>query len=256
MRYNVVMRVKAYQTTLIKPGDDLTKIIAAAITDLPERSFLVVATKAFSTAESRLIPKSLNSRDEKHQLVRTEADWYLEPSASQYDLMLTIKRNWMFVNAGIDESNAEQSYVLWPADPQLSVNRLWSWARDHYQVSELGVLMTDSSSFPLNWGVVGRSIAYCGFEPLYSYIGKPDLFGRAMKMEQLNIMQSIAAAAVLEMGEGGERQPVAVVSQVKKAVFQDRVPTTAELAALHIEPVDDAYAPIMMAVEWKKGGPS
>jgi F420-0:gamma-glutamyl ligase len=35
-----------------------------------------------------------------------------------------IKGNWMFANAGIDESNAGgDNFVLWPKDPQASVNQ-------------------------------------------------------------------------------------------------------------------------------------
>ena len=114
--------------------------------------------------------------------------------------------------------------------------------------------MSDSSSIPLNWGVTGHAIAHCGFNPLRSYIGKPDLFGRLMKMEQLNIAQSVTAAACMEMGEGAEQTPLAVVENLSGVEFHDHVPTTAELAALHIEIEDDVYAPILTKADWKKGG--
>jgi hypothetical protein len=34
------------------------------------------------------------------------ADLWLDPNESVYQVMLTIKGNWMFANAGIDESNS------------------------------------------------------------------------------------------------------------------------------------------------------
>lgn len=247
------MHVTAFRTPLIQAGDSLTDHIAKAVSELPEASFLVIASKVFSTCENRFVPKHSGTRDEKFQLVRQEAEWFTDPSASKYEMMLTVKRNWMFVNAGIDESNADNQFILWPADPQRSVNQVWDWARQHYSVRQLGVIMTDSTSMVLNWGVFGRGIAHCGFWPLKSYIGQPDLHGRVMKMEQVSILQSVAAAAVLEMGEGNESTPLAVVTGVEPVTWHDHEPTSAELAELRISLEDDVYAPIITAAPWQKG---
>ena len=246
------MKITAFKTPIIKPGENLQQHIAAAIPDLPEKSFLVIASKIISTSENRLVPKTEGTRAEKHALIRQEAELYTEPNQSEYDIMLTIKRNWMFVNAGIDESNADNHYILWPEDLQQSTNHLWKWARDHYQVKDLGLVVTDSTSIPLNWGVFGRGIAYCGFWPLKNYIGTPDLYGRLMKMEQVSILQSVASAAVLEMGEGNESTPLAVVEDVKQVKFQDHLPTQDELDELKIDIKDDVYAPLLTQVNWNK----
>ena len=72
-------------------------------------------------------------------------------------------------------------------------------------------------------------------------------------MEKTNVVQSIAAAAALEMGEGAERTPAALVEGIGRIVFQDREPTAAELAALRITLEDDAYAPILRAAPWHRG---
>lgn len=247
------MKVTAYKTPLIKAKDDLFQVISDAIPFLPEKSVVVIASKIVSTCENRFVKKVTGDREEKHQLVRQEAELYTDPHSSKYDLMLTIHRNWMFVNAGIDESNADNQYILWPKDPQQSVNEIWHFLREHYNVKEVGVTMSDSTSIPLNWGVMGHAIAHCGFEQLKSYIGKPDLFGRNMKMEQVNMAQGLTAAAVLEMGEGSESTPLAVVKDITDIVFQDRLPTDEELAALRVELEDDVFAPILTKAEWKKG---
>lgn len=248
------MQVQAFKTPLIRPDDNLFQIIANTIPQIPERSFLVIASKVVSTVENRFVPKTTEDKQEKYRLVQKEAELYLEPHSSKYNMMLTIKRNWMFVNAGIDESNANNQYILWPADPQKSVNQIWEFLRSHYGVREVGVTMSDSISIPLNWGVIVHAIAHCGFHPLKSYIGKKDLFGREMKMEQVNIMQSITAAAGLEMGEGNESTPFGLVTEVEPVQFQNHPPTETELAALKISLEDDAYAPILAKAEWKKGG--
>ena len=114
--------------------------------------------------------------------------------------------------------------------------------------------MSDSKSFPLNWGVIGHGIVHCGFRALKSYIGQPDLFGREMRMEKVNLVQSLAAAGVLEMGEGNEQTPIAVIADIKDIVFQSRPPTAKELKSLKINLENDAYAPILLRADWKKGG--
>ncbi len=248
------MQVTAYKTPLVTANDNLFEIIAGSIDHIPEKSVMVIASKIVSTCENRFVDKITGTRDEKHDLVRQEADYYTDPHSSKYDLMLTIKRNLMFVNAGIDESNADGKYILWPADPQKSVNQIWQFLRSHYGVKEVGVTMSDSSSFPFNWGVIGRAIAYCGFDPLYSYIGSEDLFGRKMKMEQTNVMQSLTAAATLEMGEGNESTPLSIVENIKGISFQDHEPTQSELDLLKINIEDDAYAPILTKADWRQNG--
>lgn len=247
------MKVTAYKTPLVTAKDNLFQVIAEAVPYLPERSVLVIASKIVSTCENRFVKKITGKPSEKHELVRKEAEFYTDPHSSKYDLMLTIHRNWMFVNAGIDESNADNQYILWPEDPQASVNKIWQFLRQHYGVKEVGVTMSDSTSIPLNWGVMGHAIAHCGFEQLKSYIGKPDLFGRQLQMEQVNISQGLTAAAVLEMGEGDESTPLAVVREIKDIVFQDRPPSQEELANLHIGIEDDVFAPLLTKADWKKG---
>lgn len=245
------MKVTALKTDLVAANADLESVLQSALPQLQEKSVVVVASKLVSTCEDRFVPKVTGSKEEKYDLVRQEADYFTDPQDSKYEIMLTIKDNWMFVNAGIDESNADGSYLLWPKDPQQSAQKIWSFLRQHYGVKKLGVVLTDSRSIPLNWGVQGHGIAYCGFQPLKSYIGQPDLYGREMKMEQLNMMQSLASAAVLEMGEGAERTPIAVVEDVTHLEFQDRVPSSKELADLKISLEEDIFAPLLTSAKWQ-----
>ena len=248
------MTVSAVRTPLIRPGCDLAAVLRDSLpAPLPDCCVVVVASKVVSIAEGRLTGRA-GDRAALHDLVRREAEYYLEPHASRYDIMLTIKGNWMFVNAGIDQSNAAGQLAPWPSDPQRSTNELWRRLREHAAGERrLGVILADSGGIPLNWGVVGRGIAHCGFAALRDYTGTPDLHGRPFTMEKTNLVQSIAAAAVLEMGEGAERTPVAVVEQVGRLQFQDREPTAAELSALRISLEDDAYAPILRSAPWRRG---
>jgi F420-0:gamma-glutamyl ligase len=74
-------------------------------------------------------------------------------------------------------------------------------------------------------------------------------------MEQSNIMQSITDAAVLEMGEGNECMPLAIVSDFKQPIeFVDHEPTNEDLSRLKIDIEDDVYYPILKNVQWHIGG--
>ncbi len=249
------MQVQPCKTPLVISGDDLYEILHAALVaeKLPERSIVAVTSKIVSLCENRVVPNN-DIRAEKEALVREEAEWYTDPHSSAFNLMLTIKHQILAVNAGIDESNADKQYVLFPADPYQSAQDIWQWLRATFGVQEIGVIITDSRSFPLKWGQIGTSLAYCGFAALNNKIGEQDLFGRVLHMTQVNVAEALAVSAVLEMGEAAESQPVAIITDVSMVQFQDRPPTAEELLALQIKIDDDAYAPILKKADWKLGG--
>lgn len=245
------MRVQALQTPLVHRGDNIWDILGDSLLFVPEKSVVVVTSKILSLSERRTVPVGEIS---KHDLIRQEAEWYTEPHSSKYDLMMTIKRHQLFINAGIDESNANGHFVLWPEDPQQWANEIWAWLRASFGLREVGVIVSDSKTSPLYWGVTGAAIAHCGFQALSSKFDQPDLFQRPLKMTQVNVAQALAAAAVYEMGEADERTPLAVIEDIRDITFQSRPPTDAELEALQIELEDDAFAPILSKAEWKRGG--
>lgn len=232
---------------------DLLTTITEAIPTLQERSVLVVTSKVVALWEGAVVSE-VRSRPEKVALIQKESQYYTPNTNSKYGVILTIRDNMLGVNAGVDESNVEDGYVLLPAQPQQSAQKLWEFVREHYGLKEVGVVITDSVSMPLLWGVVGRAIGYCGFKPLFSRIGEKDLYGREITMTQMAITQGIAAAAVLEMGEVAESTPLCVVSDITSISFLDRPPTDEELNALVIDPQDDVFAPLLQNAPWQKGG--
>jgi len=247
------MKVKAFKTPIVKRNDDLKDIIKIAVKTVPEKSILVITSKIISFCQGRIKEKTSDDREEKHKIAAKEADFYLRSSYSQYNMMLTIKNSTLAVNAGIDESNADGSYILWPKDIQKTTNQIWAFLREYYQLEKVGVIVTDSKTIPLRWGVVGTALSHCGFKPLHDYRGQKDLFGREMKMSQINLVEAVAVSAVLEMGEAAERTPLCLVENINKIKFQDRTPTKKELKELRISPEDDVYSPLLTAVTWLKG---
>lgn len=249
------MHVSAFRSPIVNPGDDLYAVLRATLpAQLPERCVVVITSKIVALAENRVELVREDQKERKHELVRQESERYLEPTSSRYGVMLSIKNSILAVNAGIDESNTGGYYVLWPEDCQKSANDIWHWLREQYGVSEIGVIVSDSKTAPLYWGVTGASVAHSGFSALNDKRHTNDIFGRELQMTQVNVAQALATAAVFEMGETNEQTPVALVSDISEITFQDHVPTTEDLAALAIELEDDVFAPVLIHAPWKKGG--
>src|SRR3989344_5440862 len=122
-----------------------------------------------------------------------------------------------------------------------------------FRLKRVGVVITDSKTTPLRMGTSGVAIAHSGFEALLDYIGTPDIFGRKLKMTKANIMDALAAAAVLVMGEGAEQTPLAIIEDLPFVKFKSSDPSKSELRDLKIELDDDLYAPMLKAVKWRKG---
>lgn len=259
------MQIQALQTPLVKLHDQLWPIIQTAIASqlgqLPEKSVIAISSKIISYAQGRLVPKTAADltdavvcKAHKNQLIRQEADWYLDPNQSRYQLMFTIKNDTLAVNAGVDESNAGDNFVLWPENLPMVLADLWLKLRTEFKIKAVGLVVTDSKTYPLRWGVTATCLAHCGFLALNDCRGQTDLFGRKMEMEQVNLAEAIAVAAALEMGEVAECRPLAVVSEITPITFQDRPPSATELAALRIESKDDFFEPMLKKVEWLRGG--
>lgn len=249
--YTFLMNVTAYKTPKIYPHDDLFTILDEYLPPLNENSIVVVTSKIIALCEGRVIKKE--SDEQKDALAKKEAEYYLPREFNQYGFMITVNHNIMVASGGIDESNGNGSYVLWPKDPQKSVNTIREYLTKKFGLQNLGVITTDSKLTPLRWGVTGVSLAHSGFKALYSYIGKPDIFGRKLRAEKTNIADGLASSAVLVMGEGDEQQPLAVITDVPFVHFQERNPTLEELQSLKIDLKDDVYASLLTSVTWEKG---
>lgn len=241
------MIIKAIKTRLfLPPKDDLLDLLSA-IKSLEEKSIVAITSKVVSIGEGRCIP--LGQVKDKDKLAIAEADKYIPRELSPNGLILnTIKNNLFVASSGIDESNANNFYILWPKNPQKSAKKIWQYLRKKIKIKNLGVIITDSRLIPLRKGVVGIAIAYFGFKPIREYIGKKDLFGRQFKMETSNIADSLATAAVLEMGEGSEQMPMAVISDIPYVEFS--------LGGFSIEipEKEDMFYPLFRSIKWKKGG--
>lgn len=245
------MTIKAIKTHKITVQDtNILEIIDTYVPTLSEGSILVVTSKIVAICEGSVTPLDSVSKEE---LVISQADKYLAKETNTFGLIVTIKDNILAVNAGIDESNIEGHYVLWPQNAQKSANTIRHHLKEKFGLKNVGVIITDSKTTPLRWGVNGISIAYSGFSAINDLIGKPDIFGRIMKMTNVNVVDGIAVSAALVMGEGSEQTPMAIVTDVPFVEFKDHDPTEKELKQLEIDPATDVYGTILTSAPWQKG---
>lgn len=191
------MRVRALKTHPIAPGErDLHGILARYVPPLQERTVLAITSKILAICEGRVRPFA---GTDKRALIAEEAELYLPPD-EKYGVCLTLKHGVLLPTAGIDESNSDGQYVLLPSDPRGSAEAIRAFIAARDGLNEVGVIVTDSRSTPLRLGVTGVTLAHSGFRALNDYVGKGDLFGRPLRMTRVNVLDALAASAVLVMG--------------------------------------------------------
>jgi coenzyme F420-0:L-glutamate ligase/coenzyme F420-1:gamma-L-glutamate ligase len=71
----------------------------------------------------------------------------------------------------------------------------------------LAVVINDSVGRAWRRGTVGTAIGAAGLPALLDLRGRPDLFGRPLRVSVAGLADEIAAAASLLMGQGDEAQP-------------------------------------------------
>ncbi len=247
------MIVTAYKTPKIVVGNRLLETLDACLPKLPERSVVAVTSKIVSICQGRVIKN--DGTIDKHDLIHKESQLYMEEENSrQWGIVLTVKNDTLIASSGIDESNGNGYFILWPVNIEKTAADVWRHLRETHHLKHVGVIIIDSHTTPLRWGVTGIGIGFCGFEPLKNYIDQPDIFGRLLHVTKASVLDGLSAAAVLVMGEGNEQTPLSVISGVPFVRFADRPPTAKEIQALHISITEDIFSPLINSPLWKKGG--
>ena len=238
------MKVSAIQTSIFSKGMNLIDFILDHCSSvLEENSILAITSKIISISENRLVNKKAIN---KKQLIQKEGEYYLGETA--YDCHLSIHHGLLVPSAGIDESNSEQNqYILYPKEPFSSAEKIARQIKKKLNLKNLGIMITDSRTLPLRQGVVGVALAYYGFSGIKNMVGQKDIFGRELKMTKINIVDALAASAVLIMGEGAEKKPLSVIKEAP-VVFIDYN----DSSKLSIPITEDLYFPLYKHLIQKK----
>lgn len=222
--------------TILPPKDDLFDVFDHYLQPLQEGDVLLITSKILAIHQGRCLPVQTT---DKATLVAKESD-HLIADLDQ-EVTLTIKNRTFIPWAGIDESNANGYYVLWPDHIDDLLQDLHQYLCQKFTLKNLGIVATDSNLIPFRRGSVGMSIGHYGFNPLRDYRGDYDLFGRPLYLTQANVVDALAAMAVLLMGEGRESIPMVVARGVS---FVDFAQTQAHMD-LYIPPEEDLFRPFL-----------
>ncbi len=242
------MIIRSISTRPINAYDELEKVLDQYLNGMIENSILTITSKIVSICEGSLVKVD---ETKLADLVKKEADMVLE-AANPYKIALTIKDSVLIPNAGVDHSNGNGHYILWPKNAWRTAETIRQYLKKRFQVKHCGVIITDSKTTPLRWGTTGLALAVAGFESLKDYRGKMDIFGDEMQVTQANVADGLAAGAVAAMGEGAEQTPFAVIEDVPFVQFVDHALTKKQRDELKISLKDDLYGPMLMTAKWRK----
>jgi dihydrofolate synthase / folylpolyglutamate synthase len=245
------MIITPIKTVVVRSGTcSLLRLLDTHIEHMKNGSVLAITSKVVSLCEGSTVPIDEITKDE---LMIQECRYYLPGSTSKWGHSFTITQDTLIPTAGIDESNSDGCYVLWPCDSQKTANEVRQYLKKRFKLQKVGVIITDSTCTPMRRGTIGVVLAHSGFRALNNYIGKPDLFGRKFTVSQASVSGGLAASAVSVMGEGAEQTPLAMISDINFVTFCDANPTTEELSELRITKEEDLFAPFLGKVDWLQG---
>ena len=220
---------------LIKQGHDVAKIIVEVCgkngVEIEEGDIVVVAQKILSKAEGRIVSlrglvpseraKNLAKLTAKSsrfvELVLKESRRVLK--ASKDVLLVEDKRGLVCINAGIDKSNVEGrgKLALLPENPDVSADKCRVRIKE-LTGKDVAVVVCDTYSRPFRRGQVNYAIGIAGVKPFKDYRGQKDLFGQVLKVKNVAVIDEIAAAAELLMGQAVEAMPVVVFKGLSSLV--------------------------------------
>lgn len=236
------LEILPIKTRIVKPPkDDISDIIDSL--EVKDGDIVFITSKILAIHQGRT---RKTDEVEKTDLMREEAERMLsyKNETGDFNVNLTVAHGVLIPAAGIDESNADGYYVLWPEKIDEACREIRARLMKKFNLKRLGVVATDSHTMPLRWGVTGLAIGLSGVEPLKDIRGENDIFNRKMKLTQVDLIDPLAAIAVREMGESSECTPVAIVRGDTSLVFSD----TASMDGFKIPPEMDLYRPLLEAL--------
>lgn len=212
---------------VIEPGDDLAALIKSLFA-IQEGDILCLASTIVAKSEGRF--RDLESYRPSERAERIARQVGKDPRFVQAVLdesddvllekpFLLTKTHFghIGVNAGIDQSNVGGSRILLlPKDPSRSAEKLRRSLN-----KDCAVLITDTCGRPFRSGVTGVAIGWAGISALRDWRGKLDLHGRPLEITLEAVVDEIASAANLLMGEGGDGTPAVVFRGLRLPISGD-----------------------------------
>jgi coenzyme F420-0:L-glutamate ligase/coenzyme F420-1:gamma-L-glutamate ligase len=205
----------------IEAGSDLAGLIAEAV-ELADDDVVVVTSKVVSKAEGAVV--ELASVAPSEFAAEFGGRWGKDPRVVEVVLrqaqrvvrmvgpvLITETRHgFVCANSGVDQSSsgAAERVVVLPADPDRSARAL----RRRFAAlgADVAVVVSDTFGRPWREGQTDVAVGIAGIAPMASYVGQRDPHGHEFQVQELCVVDELAAAAELVKGNTS-RIPAAVV---------------------------------------------
>jgi coenzyme F420-0:L-glutamate ligase/coenzyme F420-1:gamma-L-glutamate ligase len=206
---------------LIHPGDNLPLMIYENI-QLLDKDIVIIASTVVSKAEGGIFrlediaagEKALEiaaSNGKDARFVQAVLSKSREVLVEAPFMLVTTLSGHTCVNAGIDESNIENGFLLYhPENPDVGASKLGK-ELEKLSGKKLSVIITDTNGRAFKIGQTGVAIGVYKIKPIKCWIGEKDLFGKILEITEEAIADELAGAANLLMGEGAGGVPVIII---------------------------------------------
>ena len=137
-------------------------------------------------------------------------------------IIVKTKHGFTCANAGIDQSNVDGNFVtLLPIDPDNSAKLIHEEIKNKTG-KKIAVIISDTFGRPFRLGQTDNAIGVAGIEPILHYEGKPDTFGKILRVTAIAIVDELCSAAELVM-QKTNNCPMAIIKNYKYIPKDDRI---------------------------------
>ena len=198
----------------LEEGDDLAALLVDAAPGLEDDDVLVVAQKAVSKVEGRVVDLTgIEVSDQARELAADTDPRRLEVILRESRevvrarpplVIAETRHGFVCASAGVDASNAKgpDTLVLLPLDPDASAARLRDRIGELTGV-EVGVVVSDSFGRAWRTGTTDVALGVAGLVAVVDLDGQRDSVGYELRATQIAVADEIAGAAQLVMGKLG-----------------------------------------------------
>ena len=217
---------------IINIGDDIAQIIVNNCKEsniqICDGDVMVIAQKIVSISENAIVnlnhvipsekaielAKLTGRTPEECQVFIDESTEILEISGRH--VVTRHKNGYVCTSAGVDKSNVsnkkDRLVTLLPKNPDESANKIRLEIKEMLGV-DIAVIINDTMGKPYRRGAISESIGIAGIEALEEKESQ-DLFGNP-SMSQVALVDEIAAASSILMGESNEQNPIVLVKGIQ-----------------------------------------
>jgi coenzyme F420-0:L-glutamate ligase/coenzyme F420-1:gamma-L-glutamate ligase len=196
----------------LEEGDDLAALLVGAAPKLEDDDVLVVAQKAVSKVEGRVVDLAgIEASEQARELAADTDPRRLEVILRESRAVVRARpplviaetrHGFVCASAGVDASNAKgpDTLVLLPVDPDASAERLRDRIRGLTGV-DVGVVVSDSFGRAWRTGTTDVALGVSGLTAVVDLDGQRDSTGYELHATQIAVADEIAGAAQLVMGK-------------------------------------------------------